>query len=115
MKIGPYTITRGSLTPYVAEGRTSQVTKVAGDGSVTVIEQLHDAEEFMRAKIRVPKAEAETIKAFLEALGFARDTTTIEDGFGTVFTVRFWDRRVRIRHVGNELGEMDLLFREEIA
>lgn len=82
---------------------------------MTVIDQLFDSEQFFRVKIKVPKAEADNIRRFLLALGFSRDATTIEDGFGTVFNVRFWDKRIREKHVAAALTEMDLLFREEIA
>lgn len=114
MQIGPHTVTRGTMVPYRLEARTSQLRKVAADGSVTVIDQLFNRELYIRAKIKVPNAEADTIAGFLEAVGFARDTFSLEDAFAVVRTVRFWDRRIRRNHIAGGLTEMDLLFRQEV-
>lgn len=115
MEIGPFTITRGTMIPYIEDERTSQVRKVAGDGSVTVVEQEFGEEQFFRAKIKVPRTEALQIRDYLKAKRFAGETFTYKDGFGVSFTVRFWDRRVRRRNVAGGLTEMDLLFREELV
>ena len=114
MEIGPFTISRGTMIPYVAEFRTDQVRKKAADGSVTVVEQAFtEREEFFRAKVKIPRAEGEDLANFLDAKGFARDTFTYKDGFGVSFTVRFWDRRIRKRYITGGLMELDLLFRKE--
>ena len=115
MQIGPFTVSRGTMIPYVEDDRTSQVRKVAGDGSITVVEQGFASELFFRAKIKVPRDEGTKIRDFLLAKGYASETFTYIDGFGTSFTVRFWDRRVRRRNIGGSLVELDLLFRQEIA
>lgn len=115
MQIGPYVISRGTMVPYGEDDTTSQTRKVAGDGSVTVVDQAFGEESFFRAKIKIPQAEAKTIRNYLLAVGFARDTFSMIDGFGVTHTVRFWDKRVRRRNIAGGLVEMDLLFREEIV
>ena len=115
MKIGPFTLSRGTLLPYTEERKTSQSTRVAPDGSVTVVDQIYTRETFFRAKVRIPKDEADVIVGYLtDGVGFARDTFSLEDGFGVTFTVRFWDRRLRKKTISSNLIELDLLFREEI-
>jgi len=117
VQIGPITVSRGTLTPYVQESRTAQTRKIAGDGSVVVTDQPFAFEEFFRARIKVDRDEARVIKSFLEGAGagFARNTFVLVDGFGVSYTVRFWDRRVRLTYIKADLVQMDLLFRREIA
>ena len=117
MIIGPITVSRGTLTPYVVEAKAAQSRRVAGDGSVVTVEQPFTSEEFFQAKIRVPRDEAAVIKAFLEGAGagFSRSTFTLVDGFGVSYTVRYWDRQVRVIYGAGDMAEMDLLFRREIG
>lgn len=116
MKIGPYTVSRGSLIPYTVERRASQTRRKAADGSITVVEKPDRTERYFHTKIKVPRAEANKIADFLETgVGYARDTFTLVDGFGTSFTVRFWDGRVRERFVASNVVELDLLFRREVV
>lgn len=116
MKIGPFTLSRGSLTPYTEERTTRQTTRIAADGSVTVVDKIYKRETFFRMKTRIPKTEADTIVGFLsDGAGFARDPFTIQDAWGKTFTVRFWDRRIKKRVISSNLVELDLLFREEIV
>ena len=117
MTIGPITVSRGTLTPYVQETKTAQSRFTAGDGSVVTVEQPFEFEEFFRANIRVDRDEGRVIKSFLEGAGagFARNPFVLIDGFGVSHTVRFWDKRVRTTYIKADLVEMDLLFRKEIV
>jgi hypothetical protein len=114
MQIGPYTITRGTMVPYQVDDETRQVKLEAEDGSVTVTEPAFNSVRFMRPKIKVPQAEAVEIANFLLAVGYARDTFTYVDGFGTSHTVRYWDKKIRQRNIAGGLVEMDILLRREV-
>jgi hypothetical protein len=116
MIIGPFTLSRGALTPYTEERSTRQSTRTAADGSVTVVDQVYARETFFRAKVRLPKEEADTIVGYLtDGVGFARDTLSLTDAWGIVHTVRFWDRKIKKRVISANLVELDLLFREEVT
>jgi hypothetical protein len=115
LKIGPFELSRGTLVPYTEERATKQTTRIAADGSVTVVDKSYNRETFFRAKVRLPLDEAKRIVGFLsDGVGFARDTFTLEDGFGITHTVRFWDRKIKQRSISADLVELDLLFRREI-
>jgi hypothetical protein len=116
MKIGPFTLSRGQLLPARYEGTTPQGRIIAADGSPVIVEHPYAKEEFLRVKVKLPKIEADTIAGYLEdGVGFARETTTIEDGYGKTFVVRYWDKRVRRTVVASNVVELDLLFRKEVT
>ena len=116
MIIGPFTVSRGSIVPYTIEHRTPQKVRIAGDGSVTVVERAYTNARFFRVKIRVDKDEASSIASFLvSGVGYRRQTFSFTDGYGDVFTVRYWDDTVRERAVVSGVVELDLLFRREVV
>lgn len=116
MIIGPFTVTRGTITPYTIDVLTPQKTRKAGDGSVTVAAKGYLREVFLRAKVKVGKDEADQIESFLTyGMDFATGTFNLTDGYGDVYVVRFWDKRVRKRASAANLVELDLLFRQEVV
>ena len=115
MKIGPYTVSRGTMLPYIEEDRRTATVRTAADGSIVVTEQAFSSEVYFRVKIKVPRGEARDIRGFLRGVGYARDTFTYEDGFGVAHTVRFMDSKIRRRNIAGGLVELDLLLREEVV
>lgn len=115
LKIGPYLVTKGALLPYEERGETDQDVDITSDGGVVVHERPFDT-EYIRAVIKCQLDEARVISGYLRnGVRYRAIPFTIVDGFGTSRLVRFWDRRVRSRHLGANRVELDLLFRQEVT
>jgi len=114
-QIGPYVIERGALIPYNDEATSDQVKQIDGNGGVVVTEATF-TERFIRAVIKVSKAQADYLDGFLtNGVRFAGEYFTLVDGFGVSRNVRFWDRKVNRKSIASGIVQMDLLFREEVA
>ena len=116
MKIGPFTVTRGSILPYEIWVTTPQSVKKASDGSVTVVEKPYTRELYLKVKIKVDKDEADQIESFITyGASFRRQTWTFQDGYGVDFTVRYWDDEIRKRVIrASNIVELSLLLRVEV-
>jgi len=113
-KIGPYTISRGALTPYTEDEESDQIRQKDGDGGV-VVTGVPYKDSYFRALIRVQRNEAIAIGGYLaNNCKFAALPLTLVDGNGITRLVRFWDKRIRKKYLAGGMVEMDLLFRAEV-
>ena len=114
MEIGPFTLTRGSLTPYDEEGRTRQNVMEAEDGSIYVHDRT--ATKFIRCKVKLNRTEANAVAGYLEnGARYAAEAFTLKDDFNIQWNVRFWGGRVKRRSIASNVVELDLMFRVEVT
>lgn len=115
MEIGPFVVSRGAMVPYNVDFRTPQIANEAMDGAIVVTEKPYNKTRFIRAVIKVPFAEGLQISTFLSSgVRFKAIPFIIKDGFGQTWNVRFWDKRVREKHLAGGPVLLDLLFRVEV-
>jgi hypothetical protein len=116
MTIGPYTVTRGAMVPFTFEATSPQIAVETEDLEVVVAEKTANSVEYIRAVIKEPIDNGMNISNYLKyGVRFKAIPFTVQDDYGTTWLVRFWDRRVKRRHLGGDLVELDLLFRIEVT
>ena len=113
LTIGPYVIEKGALLPYDEYTDTDQTSDKDGDGGI-VVHRVPYREKFIRAVCKCSVDEARALEGFLtDGMQYKAITFVLVDGLGSERLVRFWDDRVRRKHLGGNRVELDLLFREE--
>lgn len=114
MKIGPYTITGGTISPYKVTDRAEQQHSIDGDGGVITFPSPFDT-QYLKVQFRCDIGTADNIASFIKyGMGYRRDPWTFVDPFGASKTVRYWDGDINRMYIAPDLVEMTMTLRVEV-
>ena len=114
MKIGPYTITGGTISPYAVTDRAEQQDSIDGDGGVITFPSPFDT-QYLKIRFRCDIGTADNIASFIRfGMGFRRDAWTFIDPLGVSLTVRYWADDIDRMYIAPDLVEMKMTLRVEV-
>ena len=115
VQIGPHTLTRGEIYPKRFKSDTPGAARVAGNGSVSVVEGNY-VNRYFWIIARLPRVEAMRIKNYIENnLRFRAAVTTVVDGYGVSRRARYWKDSVDLIADKGDYVRLELRFREEVT
>lgn len=110
MLIGTVTISRPASLPIERESGREQNVFDGGDGSFRVRDKA-PARRLLTYKVRMTQAEYEALEVYLRVtVGFKKTPFTVVDDWGTSFTARYWDTKLKTSEKLGRYHEASLPF-----